>query len=161
MASPAAPASTALKREQITYLVRCALPEDVEVVAALAEATHRIRLYGSVALPIIHPAITARPGATIDHTSRGRFGINLLSGRQKAEYERMGLWPGDGHELHRYWYDREYVDMLKLLWTQHDVDYEGEFFHFRDCRLLPPPPRPLLLRHTATLAPSQPPRVRD
>ena len=119
--------------------------ESFEVMAALAEATDRIRLYGSVALPTVHPAITARRAATIDHISQGRFGINLVSGWQKAEYEQMGLWPGDVHYERRYQYAREYIDILKLLWTRRDVDYDGEFFHLRDCRILPHPERPLPL----------------
>jgi pyrimidine oxygenase len=119
--------------------------ESFEVMAALAEATDRIQLYGSVALPTVHPAITARRAATIDHISRGRFGINLVSGWQKDEYEQMGLWPGDVHYQRRYQYAREYVDILKRLWSQRDVDYEGEFFQLRDCRILPHPGRPLPL----------------
>jgi pyrimidine oxygenase len=75
--------------------------ESFELMAALAEATHRIQLYGSVALPTVHPAITARRGATIDHISKGRFGINLVSGWNRAEYEQMGLWPGDVHYQRR------------------------------------------------------------
>ena len=113
--------------------------ESFEVMAALAEATDRIRLYGSVALPTVPPAITARRGATIDHISQGRFGINLVSGWQKDEYAQMGLWPGDVHYQRRYQYAREYVDILKLLWSRRDVDYDGEFFHLRDCRILPHP----------------------
>jgi pyrimidine oxygenase len=53
--------------------------ESFEVMAALAEATDRIQLYGSVALPTVHPAITARRGATIDHIAQGRFGINIAA----------------------------------------------------------------------------------
>src|SRR5262249_6743365 len=90
-------------------------------------------------------AITARRGATIDHISQGRFGINLMTGWQKDEYAQMGLWPGEGHYQRRYQYAREYVDILKLLWSQRDVDYEGEFFHLRDCRILPHPEHPLPL----------------
>jgi pyrimidine oxygenase len=119
--------------------------ESFEVMAALAEVTDRIQLYGSVALPTVHPAITARRGAMIDHISGGRFGINLVSGWQKDEYAQMGLWPGDAHYQRRYKYAREYVDILKLLWSQRDVDYKGEFFHLRDCRILPHPERPLPL----------------
>jgi pyrimidine oxygenase len=119
--------------------------ESFEVMAALAEATDRIQLYGSVALPTVHPAITARRGATIDHISQGRFGINLVSGWQKDEYVQMGLWPGEAHYQRRYHYAREYVDILKLLWTQRDVDYNGEYFHLHDCRILPHPKRPLPL----------------
>jgi pyrimidine oxygenase len=112
---------------------------------ALAEATDRIRLYGSVALPTVHPAITARRGATIDHISQGRFGINLVSGWQKDEYVQMGLWPGEAHYQRLYHYAREYVDILKLLWSQRNIDYEGEFFHLRDCRILPHPEQALPL----------------
>jgi len=119
--------------------------ESFEVMAALAEATDRIRLYGSVALPTVHPAITARRGATIDHIAQGRFGINLVSGWQKDEYAQMGLWPGDEHYQRRYQYAQEYVDILKLLWSQRDVDYDGEYFHLRDCRILPHPEQPLPL----------------
>jgi pyrimidine oxygenase len=36
-------------------------------------------------------------------------------------------------------------DILKLLWTQPDVDYQGEFFQLRDCRILPHPAHPLPL----------------
>jgi pyrimidine oxygenase len=119
--------------------------ESFEVMAALAEATDRIRLYGSVALPTVHPAITARRAATIDHIAQGRFGINLVSGWQKEEYAQMGLWPGDVHYQRRYQYAQEYVDILKRLWSQRDVDYDGEFFQLRDCRILPHPERPLPL----------------
>ena len=119
--------------------------ESFEVMAALAEATHRIQLYGSVALITAHPAMVARRAATIDHISKGRFGINLVSGWQKAEYEQMGLWPGDEHYQRRYQYAKEYVDILKLLWTQRGVNYNGEFFQLKDCRLLPHPAKPLPL----------------
>src|SRR5256714_13210871 len=40
--------------------------ESFELMAALAEATDRIQLYGSGTLPNGHPAITARRGAAID-----------------------------------------------------------------------------------------------
>ena len=119
--------------------------ESFELMAALAAVTDRIQLYGSVALPTMHPAMTARRGATIDHIAPGRFGINLVSGWNKAEYAQMGLWPGESHYQRRYQYAREYVDILQLLWTQRDVDYAGEFFQLRDCRILPHPAHPLPL----------------
>ena len=39
---------------------------------------------------------------TIDSISHGRFGVNLVTGWQKAEYDQMGMWPGDEHYKHRY-----------------------------------------------------------
>ena len=53
--------------------------ESFELMAALAEATDRIQLYGSVALPTVHPAITARRGATIDHIAQARFGASIIA----------------------------------------------------------------------------------
>ena len=41
------------------------------------------------------PPIAARMAMTIDSISHGRFGVNLVTGWQKAEYDQMGLWPGE------------------------------------------------------------------
>jgi pyrimidine oxygenase len=119
--------------------------ESFEVMAALAEATSRIQLFGSVAVPTIHPAITARRAATIDHISNGRFGLNIVSGWQKDEYVSLGLWPGDEHFARRYDYSREYVKVMKLLWTERDVDFDGDFFHLQGARVLPHPSRQMPL----------------
>src|ERR1700681_63221 len=71
--------------------------ESFTLMAGLAAVTERIQLYASVAVLTIPPAIVARMTSTIDSISGGRFGINLVSGWAKAEYEQMGLWPGEGH----------------------------------------------------------------
>ncbi len=40
--------------------------------------------------------------STIDSIAPGRFGINLIAGWAKNEYDQMGLWPGDEHFESRY-----------------------------------------------------------
>ena len=67
------------------------------LMAGLAAVTERIRLYASVAVLTLPPAIVARMAVTIDSISNGRFGVNLVTGWQKAEYDQMGLWPGEAH----------------------------------------------------------------
>ena len=52
--------------------------------------TKKIRLYASVAVLTIPPAIVARMASTIDSISHGRFGVNIVSGWAKDEYEQMG-----------------------------------------------------------------------
>src|SRR5271156_5407674 len=69
--------------------------ESFTLMAGLAAVTTRIKLYASVAVLTIPPAIVARMAATIDSIAAGRFGINIVSGWAKAEYDQMGLWPGD------------------------------------------------------------------
>ena len=72
------------------------------LMAGLAAVTSRIRLYATVATLTIPPAIVARMASTIDSIAPGRFGINLITGWAKAEYDQMGLWPGDEHFERRY-----------------------------------------------------------
>ena len=119
--------------------------ESFTLMAGLASVTTRIRLYASVAALTIPPAIVARMAATIDSISHGRFGINIVSGWAKAEYEQMGLWPGDAHFAHRYAYSIEYVRVLKELWEAGRSDFKGEYFTMTDCRLSPRPSAPIKL----------------
>ena len=86
------------------------------LMAGLAAVTQRIKLYASVAVLTIPPAIVARMAATIDSIAPGRFGINIVSGWAKAEYEQMDLWPGEAHFGRRYDYSTEYVRVMRELW---------------------------------------------
>ena len=117
--------------------------ESFTLMAGLAAVTERIRLFASVALVTIPPAIVARMAVTIDDISNGRFGVNIVSGWQKAEYEQMGLWPGEVHFARRYDYSTEYVQVLNELWRDGRSDFQGEYFQMQDCRLSPRPRVPV------------------
>ena len=71
--------------------------ESFTLMAGLAAVTHRIRIFATAATLTLPPAIVARMASTIDSIAPGRFGVNLVTGWQKAEYNQMGLWPGDAH----------------------------------------------------------------
>ena len=64
-------------------------------MAGIAAVTSKIKPFASTAVLTLPPALVARMATTIDSISGGRFGINIVSGWQKAEYEQTGLWPGD------------------------------------------------------------------
>ncbi len=113
--------------------------ESFTLMAGLAAVTEKIRLYASVPVLAIPPAIAARMAVTIDSISHGRFGINIVSGWQKAEYDQMNLWPGQEHFLNRYDYCAEYVTVMKQLWADGESDFKGKFFTMNDCKLLPKP----------------------
>src|SRR5277367_129705 len=83
--------------------------ESFTLMAGLAAVTRRIGLYATVATLTLPPAIVARMASTIDSISSGRFGVNLVTGWQKAEYSQMGLWPGESHFQSRYEYLAEYT----------------------------------------------------
>jgi pyrimidine oxygenase len=71
--------------------------------------------------------------ATIDSVAPGRCGINIVSGWQKAEYEQMGIWPGEDHFRRRYQYCAEYTQILQELWETGKSDFKGQFFQMDDC----------------------------
>jgi pyrimidine oxygenase len=119
--------------------------ESFTLMAGLASVTSRIRLYASTAVLTIPPAIVARMASTISDISGGRFGVNIVSGWHKIEYSQMGLWPGDEHFAKRYDYSTEYVSIMKQLWETGHSDLKGEFFQMDDCRLSPPPVKPVKL----------------
>ena len=113
--------------------------ESFTLMAGLAAVTSRIQLYASVAVLTIPPAIVARMTSTIDSISGGRFGINIVSGWAKGEYEQMGLWPGEEHFNRRYDYSTEYVTILRELWETGASNFKGDYFQMEDCRLSPQP----------------------
>ena len=113
--------------------------ESFSLMAGLAAVTRRIKLFASVAVLTIPPAVLARMAVTIDSISHGRFGVNIVSGWQKAEYEQMGIWPGEAHFARRYEYCSEYVQVMQDLWATGRSDLKGDFFTMEDCRVSPRP----------------------
>src|ERR1700733_5640227 len=78
--------------------------ESFTLMAGLAAVTESIKLMGSVAVLTLPPALVARMAVTIGSIAPGRFGVNIVSGWQKAEYDQMGLWPGAENFGERYDY---------------------------------------------------------
>ncbi|HEU0218032.1 MAG TPA: LLM class flavin-dependent oxidoreductase [Stellaceae bacterium] len=113
--------------------------ESFTLMAGLASVTSRIQLFATCAVLTMPPPIAARMAVTIDSISRGRFGINIISGWQRREYTQMGIWPGAEHYRRRYDYCAEYVSIMRELWATGRSDFKGDFFKMDDCRCLPLP----------------------
>jgi pyrimidine oxygenase len=113
--------------------------ESFTLMAGLAAVTQRIKLFATAATLTLPPAIVARMASTIDSIAPGRFGINLITGWQKAEYDQMGLWPGETHYRDRYNYLAEYATILKELMETGVCDFKGQYFQMEDCRVSPKP----------------------
>jgi pyrimidine oxygenase len=117
--------------------------ESFTLMAGLAAVTQRIKLFASVAVLTIPPAIIARMAVTIDSIAKGRFGINIVSGWHAAEYTQMGVWPGEHYFAERYDYSTEYVQIMQELWQNGRSDFHGKYFRMEDCRLGPTPQCPI------------------
>ena len=113
--------------------------EPFTMMAGIAATTQRIKMYASIALLTLPPALAARMVSTIDSIAPGRFGVNIVTGWQPKEYQQMGLWPGDEHFKNRYEYATEYVQVMKDLWETGVSNFKGQFFQMDDCRLSPRP----------------------
>jgi pyrimidine oxygenase len=77
--------------------------------------------------------------STIDQIAPGRFGVNIVSGWAKNEYDQMGLWPGDKYFGYRYDYSTEYVKIMRELWDTGHCTLDGQYFQMDDCVLSPRP----------------------
>lgn len=113
--------------------------ESFTLMASLAAVTERIKLFASTAVLTLPPAIVARMATTIDDVAPGRFGVNIVSGWQMAEYDQMGIWPGNDYFGYRYDYSTEYVHVMKELWDKGSCTFEGKHFTMKDCMMKPMP----------------------
>ncbi|KAI2469272.1 pyrimidine utilization protein A [Annulohypoxylon bovei var. microspora] len=113
--------------------------ESFTLMSALAAVTSKIKLFASAAILTLPPAVVARMATTVDSVAPGRFGVNIVTGWQSAEYSQMGLWPGDQYFGYRYDYATEYVQVMRQLWDTGASDLKGAHFTMDDCKLSPRP----------------------
>jgi FMNH2-dependent dimethyl sulfone monooxygenase len=114
--------------------------------AAMVTQTERIMVFSTSHVPTIHPIVAAKQGATIDHISRGRWGLNIVCGWFTPEMEMFGAKQMPHDE--RYEYATEWIHVIKKLWLENGFDFEGEHFRIKDGYLLPKPvqvPYPVLI----------------
>jgi len=115
--------------------------ESLTTMSGIAEATTRIKVWGTVHMMIFPPAVIAKMSATIDQISGGRFGLNVVSGSNPYDLSQMGLWKDLDHGQ-RYDLGEEWIHVLRRLWTEERVDHKGTYFELTDCMSYPKPQRP-------------------
>ncbi|MGW0035481.1 LLM class flavin-dependent oxidoreductase [Gordonia sp. NPDC003376] len=107
-------------------------------MAGLAAVTRRIQLIPSISLLSVPPVYAAKQVVTVANMAGpGRFGVNIITGWEKPEWESMGLWPGDEYFQSRYDYAAEYLTVMRELWSTGQSDFKGEFFQMDDAKLEP------------------------
>jgi len=111
--------------------------ESVSFSQALLAATKRLKVLAAILPGPWDPAVVAKQLATIDHISKGRVAINVVSGWFKGEFHAIGL-PWLEHD-ERYRRSEEFIRVLKGIWTQDDFTFAGDFYRFRNYTLRPKP----------------------
>ncbi len=110
----------------------------------LAAATSRISLGTSVlVMPYMHPMALAKQLATLDQLSEGRLIVGLGAGSLPEENAALGV-PYESRGR----YCNEFLQVLRLLWTEDNASFDGEFFSFENLCSSPKPkqtPHPLMV----------------
>jgi alkanesulfonate monooxygenase SsuD/methylene tetrahydromethanopterin reductase-like flavin-dependent oxidoreductase (luciferase family) len=119
------------------------------MATAIAMRTRRIRIGTAVLLlPLGHPVRLAEEVATLDHLSQGRLDLGIGRSSFPRAYEGYNI----PYEESRARF-REYLEVMRLAWTQPRFSYTGTFYTCRDLEMVPRPyqlPHPPLHHAAAT-----------
>jgi probable F420-dependent oxidoreductase len=120
---------------------RLALPPDAGMLGLfttltfLAAVTERVRLGTAVCLvPQRNPVYTAKEVATLDWLSDGRVDFGVGIGWLREEFEVLHQ-PFD----ERVSRTREYLEVMRTLWTDDVSRYDGDRYPLPPCRMYPKP----------------------
>ena len=107
-----------------------------DTMAFLAGITEKVRLGISVLIvPYRHPFDMARRVATVDVLSGGRFVLGIGVGWLEDEFRLLQIPFKERAQR-----TREYIQVMKLLWTQEKPRFNGKFVQVNeDLNLLPYP----------------------
>jgi len=107
----------------------------------LAGATALELVTGIIIAPQRQTALLAKQAAEVDLLAEGRFRLGLGIGWNRVEYEALGQdFRTRGRRLD------EQMDLLRRLWTEESVTYDGRFDHIKGAGLAPlPVQRPIPL----------------
>ena len=104
--------------------------ETITWAGGLLACTERICVFGTVHAPLVNPVFAAKQIVTTDHIGRGRFGLNVVSGWNKVEFEMFGV--GLREHDQRYDYTREWLEVVERIWAEDETfDYDGRFFQLK------------------------------
>ena len=121
-------------------------PECWTMLTAIAAKTNLKVSSLVTCMPYRNPVILAKAVATLDHLSKGRVMLIYGAGWWREEFEAFGYkWEPDGIRVERTF---EAVSLIKKLWTEDKVTFNGKYYSVRNCWLDPKPyqkPHPPLI----------------
>jgi len=108
-------------------------PDTFTVATALAARTTTFEPLIAIRPGYWRPANFASAAATLDHLTRGRVRVNIVSGK-----DDLGAYgDSEGDQAHRYGRTKEFIQLVRRLWTEENVTYRGEHFQVTDSTVQP------------------------
>ncbi|WP_153394039.1 glucose-6-phosphate dehydrogenase (coenzyme-F420) [Ornithinicoccus halotolerans] len=118
-------------------------PFSLAWVAAVGERTSRVRIGTSVLTPTFryNPAVVAQAFATMSLLTQGRVFLGVGTGEALNEIAVSGReWPGFKERFGRL---RESVRLMRALWTEESVSFEGDWYTTVDAAIYDRPAQPV------------------
>jgi coenzyme F420-dependent glucose-6-phosphate dehydrogenase len=118
-------------------------PAALPWLGALAVQSERIQFGTSVSTPTlrVHPSIMAQSFATIASLAPGRVWLGVGTGESLNEVPALAIaWPKFSERLARL---REAVELMRLLWTEDRVTFEGTYYQTVNATVYDKPDEPV------------------
>jgi coenzyme F420-dependent glucose-6-phosphate dehydrogenase len=112
-------------------------------LGALGASTSRIVMGTSVLTPTFryHPSIVAQAFGTLGELFPNRVVLGIGTGESLNETPATGMpWPPQGERTARF---REAVELIKLLWREERVSFEGKFYRTENATIYDRPADPV------------------
>ena len=110
-------------------------PDTFTVATAIAARTTRFQPLVAIRPGYWRPAHFASAAATLDHLSGGRLLVNIVSGRDNL----AAYGDAEGDQAQRYARTREFLQIVRRLWTEDKVTFRGEYFGVEGSTVRPRP----------------------
>ncbi|WP_250031348.1 LLM class flavin-dependent oxidoreductase [Paractinoplanes maris] len=106
-------------------------PDTFTVATAIAARTTTFRPLAAIRPGYWQPAHFASSAATLDHLSGGRLLVNIVSGQDNL----AAYGDAEGDQPQRYARTKEFMRIVRRLWTEEDVTVRGSHFEVRGSTL--------------------------
>jgi coenzyme F420-dependent glucose-6-phosphate dehydrogenase len=119
-------------------------------LGALGQATSQVTIGTSVLTPTMryHPSIVAQSFATLACLNPGRVFLGVGTGEAMNETPALGSdWPGAKERRRRL---AESIALIRRLWTEERVDFEGEYYRTVRATIYDRPEEPVPIYVTAS-----------
>jgi alkanesulfonate monooxygenase len=108
-------------------------PDTFTVATALATSTRTFEPLIAIRPGYWRPANFASAAATLDHLTGGRVRVNIVSGLDNlAAYGDQ-----EGDQAQRYGRTKEFMRLVRRLWTDENVNHDGEHFGVAESTVMP------------------------
>jgi len=118
-------------------------PFSLSWLGALGARTDRIVMGTSVLTPTFryHPSVVAQAFGTLGDLFPGRVVLGIGTGESLNETPATGMpWPEQKERTARF---REALQLIRRLWNEERVSFEGDYYRTRDATIYDRPERPV------------------